>query len=283
MLSTKSKIKIASFLSKITQLGCKVVGIKDNVLVVKRNNLYWQLDLQEGIDLAIFWGVYEQSTVRAFGKLVKYGDIIIDIGANIGAHTLHLANIIGDSGKVYAFEPTQFAFSKLEKNIQLNTPLIPRVVLNQMMLTDLDTKEPDAEIYSSWPLVKTNANLHEKHLGNPKSTQGSSAITLDTYVVSNNIEKINFIKLDVDGFECDVLNGAVNTLINYKPTILMELAPYVLYERGYSLAHLLAIMDKINYQFYPLGSRKRLPMSEHYLSGLISEGKSMNVIASSNE
>ncbi len=278
MLSTKLKIKIASILSQLVRFGYRVAGIKSDIVKVNRKGFNWQLDLKEGIDFAVFLGIYEYSTIQLYKTFVKPGDTVLDIGANIGSHTLPLAKQVGDSGKVFAFEPTAFAFAKLSENIKLNPNLSTAIMPEQMLLTDNDTNQAEAMIYSSWPLEKTEG-VHAKHLGNPKSTEGCRVMTLDSYVKTKNIPKVNFIKLDVDGFECDVLKGGLNLLKTHKPIIFMELAPYVLQDRGQSLEKLLALIKQAGYRFYQLGTDKALSMDPDFLNTLIPPGSSLNVMA----
>lgn len=86
---------------------------------VRRDGIHWDLDLSEGIDFAIFLlGGLELRTLRLYRRLVQPGDTVLDVGANIGAHALPLARLVGASGRVVAFEPTQFAFCKLQRNLE---------------------------------------------------------------------------------------------------------------------------------------------------------------------
>ena len=88
----------------------------------KRGGLRWMLDLDEGIDFSIFLlGSFEPDAVRCFEKRIKPGDVVLDICANIGAHTLRLARLVGSSGRVLAFEPTIYAYAKLRSNLELKS------------------------------------------------------------------------------------------------------------------------------------------------------------------
>jgi 23S rRNA G2069 N7-methylase RlmK/C1962 C5-methylase RlmI len=143
-----------------------------NEVEVVRDGLKWRLDLDQGIDLSIYLlGALQRSTVNAYRKIVKQDDTVLDIGANVGAHTLHLARLFGDNGAVIAYEPTAYAECKLRQNLTLNPGLAHRVTVAQMMLTDSDERIPEHEIYSSWPL-NTKKNLHTGHRGQLKSTDG---------------------------------------------------------------------------------------------------------------
>jgi hypothetical protein len=87
------------------------------------------------------------------------------------------------------------------------------------------------------------------------------------------------VKLDVDGFECDVLRGATSLLRDARPIFVMELAPYVLKERGASLDQLLSYFIPNGYGFFDKRTHQRLPSTAKELQRMIAEGESMNVIA----
>ncbi len=254
-----------------------MAGARNDIVEVTRRGLRWELDLREGIDLAIFLRVFESSTVRAYGRLLKPDDVVLDIGANIGAHTLQFARLVGPKGRVYAFEPTAFAFAKLRRNIDLNPPLRARIMADQVMLSDRDDSLLDAEIYSSWPVV-SESNLHPKHGGRYQSTKGARVSTLDAYLVASGVRKVDFIKMDVDGFECHVLAGGIKSLAAYKPIILMELSPYVLVEHGRSVDELLSLLASAGYRLSSLSGRG-LASDPKLLNAAVPEGSGFNVIA----
>ena len=121
--STKTKIFIASVISNPFVWFVKSI-FDSKITNVKRKGIYWELDLDEGIDFSIFiFGFFEKETSRALDRLVNKGSVVIDIGANIGAHTLPLARLVGKKGKVYAIEPTKYAYRKLIKNLSLNNDI----------------------------------------------------------------------------------------------------------------------------------------------------------------
>jgi hypothetical protein len=102
---------------------------------------------------------------------------------------------------------------------------------------------------------------------------------LDDYVASAAIERIDFIKLDVDGFECHVLGGGIAALKRFRPTILMELAPYTAMERGRSLEELLAMLHLAGYSLSHLDHDDALPAEAAQVRAMIVDGASLNVLA----
>ena len=205
-MKTKTKIFIAATASRIVRALRRLVG-KGSIAEVARGGVNWRLDLTEGIDFSIYLlGAFEPITVAACARLMKPGDTVLDIGANIGGLALPMARMAGPSGKVYCFEPTDYAFKKLTANLALNPDLAARVVTSQTMFTDSQQAVVEP-IYSSWPLEGSKP-FHELHLGAAESTSGAQPLRLDDYLAAQNVARIDFIKMDVDGFECHVLGDA---------------------------------------------------------------------------
>jgi FkbM family methyltransferase len=277
-MKTVHKIAFARILYRTISTARRSFGYPDRVITTRRG-LGYELDLREGIDLAIYvLGAFEPSTYRVLTKHVKPGMTVLDIGANVGSHTLHLARLVQSTGRVYAFEPTTFAYTKLLRNLSLNQELMPRVIPQQCFLVGDQSDELPRQIYSSWPLTGEN-NLHPKHLGAQKSTKGALARTLDSILAESGDPPVHVVKLDVDGSECEVLSGATTMLSRHKPTFVMELSPYVLLERGGSLERLMSFFVPLGYRFFHEKTGKELPAEPQHLSRMIGDGASINVVA----
>jgi FkbM family methyltransferase len=277
-MKTKYKIAIAKTAYHTISAFRRLTGAGDEAIVV-RNGIRYCLDLSEGIDLAIYLqGQFEPSTAAACARNVKSGQRILDIGANIGAHTLNLARLVGESGAVLAFEPTQYAFGKLQRNLSLNPELSGRVTARQCFLGPSDHAAAPVSIYSSWPL-SGGENLHGEHLGASMSTAGVVTRSVDEVLGEQGNPAIDFVKLDVDGYECDVLEGARGMMARNKPIFVMELAPYVLHERGASLQKLLSYFIPLGYRIHREDNDAPLPADADRLASLIGGGASWNVIA----
>jgi FkbM family methyltransferase len=276
-LKTRHKITIAKTLyTSIISLR-KVVGLGP-VVVVHRRGIQWKLDLSEGIDLSIYLlGSFEPRTLRIIESLVKRDDMVLDIGANIGAHTLHIARLVGPNGRVFAFEPTNYAFTKLLENRSLNPLLAPSIVAEQVMLVDSPSTPVAREIFSSWPLVGSEKR-HPEHLGVSKSTTGARSMTLDEYVEHNGIRRLSLIKLDVDGNEPTVLTGAQQTMKQFQPVFVIELAPYLHSEESGIFESMVELFFSRGYVMNDIGSGKRLPLDPLQIRRCIPNGSSINII-----
>ncbi len=277
MLTTANKMAIARILYRLIHAVRRPLGGGDLVRV-RRRGVTWDLDLREGIDLTIFaLGAFERSTLRALESLVEEGDTVVDIGANIGAHTLHLARLVGERGRVFAFEPTDFAIAKLRANLKANPALRSRVEVQQAFLVKDPGQARAGTLASSWPVDGTVPD-HAQMGSRSMAASGAVAVTLDSAMEAAGSPKVRLIKLDVDGHELEVLKGGCRLLARDRPIIVMELAPYVFhpFERFDEMIHLLV---EAQYRFRSLKSSRELPRHPTELRAMISHEASVNVVA----
>lgn len=170
----------------------------------------YELDLGEMIDLALYLGLFERDVVKVISENVRPGMKIIDIGANIGAHTLRFCRLAGTEGKVYAFEPTSYAFRKLERNLSLNE--FPQASAFNLALSSENVASREIRFRSSW---KTNG----QHVVN---TDHVEFARFDDWCRSNSVEQIDVIKLDVDGNEFPIIEGGLEMIERCRPVFIME-------------------------------------------------------------
>ncbi len=268
----KTKYKI--FIAKIIYILFKIFIRKEN-LKINRNNINWNVNISEAIDLHLFlFGSFEKEISETAKKLNLYKEnCILDIGANSGVQTLQFAKNFPNSS-IYAIEPTNFAYNKMIVNLNLNPNLKNNIFPSQLFITT-ETTKPN-EIYSSWSL-NDEIEAHKKHKGIKKSTSSSNIISLDNFLIKKKINHLDFIKLDVDGFEFDVLQSGKNFLKKNRPPIFMELAPYLYKEHGYSLEELTNYILYLEYTFYKLDDLKKINDIEVY-SKSIKDGSSKNIL-----
>ena len=186
----------------------------------KRNGIAFELDLSEGIDLAIYLGVFEFGTRNALKKLVQPSSGARLLAPILAFHTLLLADAVGPSGQVLAFEPTDFAIQKLRRNLDLNPDLATRVKSYHCFLASNDGAEVPSSIYSSWPLTDAE-DLHQKHLGQAMPTEAALARSIDGVLAELGNPTVQLVKMDVDGFKSEVLRGAATLLRDSRPIFMM--------------------------------------------------------------
>ena len=277
MLTTRQKLFLASIASRLL-CRARAFGGKGSTTVVERRGIRWSLDLVEGIDLAIFlYGAFELRTVRAYSALIREGDVVLDVGANVGAHTLPFAQRTGDRGKVIAFEPTAWAFAKLAANLSLNRWAHGRVVLEQVMLTAGGAERVPEKIPASWPLSYAADARHADHGGAFMETAGARSVTLDGYVHGAGISTVDFVKLDVDGNEPRVVRGAIDVLRRDRPTVLIEIAPHGYDGATADFDHMLETFASLDYRLEDVVNRRAQPLDGAALRRAVPAGASRNM------
>lgn len=148
----------------------------------------------------------ERRVIESFLSLISLGETVFDIGANIGTYAILLAKRVGQKGKVIAFEPEEKSLALLEKNIALNQLENIQVVAKAL---------GDKAVTTSLYLGKTTGNFslvksYEDHI----ASQKIEVVAGDEFVLENKITIPSAIKIDVEGFEYQVLYGLKNTLEN---------------------------------------------------------------------
>lgn len=247
--------------------------------IIQRNQINYNINLNEAIDLYLFiFGKFEYEITKfALDLNLNKFKKIIDIGANFGVQTLQFARAFKES-QIFSFEPTNYAFDKFKDNLSVNPSLSNRVFLDKYFISNDEISLPK-KIYSSWDLFIKNGNFHEQHNGHMgllKKIEGAKRISLDDYTEKKKIKKVDFIKLDVDGYELFVLKSGQNFL-KTSPPIFMELAPYLYRERGYSFEELIDFLRSYNYSFYNIKNKKKIELNKKFLKN-ISFGSSINIL-----
>lgn len=227
--------------------------------VIRRNSLFFEVDISEGLDLSLFlFGNFQKHvTENKFLNLAEDATIF-DVGANVGIMSLSFAKK-APNGKVLAFEPTHYALEKLKRNLELNPSLSPVIEVVNTFISSEDKKSSEVKAFSSWKInKKAGEDQHPVHGGTAMSTVGVPTITMDEFVQSRKIDRIDFIKIDTDGHEYDVLSGAKKSIAKYKPKIIFELGQYVMKERGITFDDYFRYFTESSYSLSDAASNKEI-------------------------
>jgi len=198
--------------------------------IIQRDGIYYEVDLSEGIDLSLFLlGNFQGYIVRNKYFSLPNDAVVFDVGANIGSMTLRFAQL-AKQGRIYAFEPTDFAFKKLLRNVSLNSELSRRISPIQSFISDRSETTCHIRAYASWKVNRTEDNKHPLHGGIIQSASAVSAITIDDFCEKEKLHRVDLIKIDTDGHELRVLRGAHKTIEKYLPYVIFEAGLYVMKE-----------------------------------------------------
>jgi FkbM family methyltransferase len=193
-------------------------------------------------------GIYEGPVAEALRRHVRCDDFCIAVGAHVGYYAVLMAHLVGRGGFVIAFEPFRDNFELLQKNIALNR--LPNVVPELLALAD----KPNSVIlaHSSGEQFSMTPSVAGYAVKGARSTSTVAALALDTYFGRS--ERLpDLIQIDVEGAELAVLQGAVQTLKNGRPKLLIEL-------HGWDSAESQAVTDflaQLCYKRQILGNRGR--------------------------
>jgi FkbM family methyltransferase len=244
--STATKIGIGRWLGRAVRTARLMAGRRSTEVECWRNGVRLSLDLREGVQLAFYLGWYERTTKRRLAEFVRPGMTVVDVGANVGVHTLPMARAVGGIGRVVAVEPTVAAFERLCRNRDLNPDLAARIVaVHAAVGAPNGSLQPT--YYSAWPLEDRGVR-HPVHLGAQRSTANARFSTLDALVEALGIDHVGLIKIDVDGSELDVLEGSRRVIRRDRPTVFFELCPYLLTEVGRSARDLVTYFVSLDYE-----------------------------------
>lgn len=147
---------------------------------------------------------YDPRIRDIFCRLIPVGGVVVDGGAFIGDHTVAYAQRVGESGAVWAFEPSPDALPCLRRNVDA----YPQVRVESVALSD---RMGDAM------LLRYLINPGASHLHRDGDTP-IACVTLDSYA----LPRLDFLKLDIEGYELRALNGAIDTLSRCRPVVLVE-------------------------------------------------------------
>jgi FkbM family methyltransferase len=248
---------------RIHQWLRKTLGANYNCdLETSRSGLRWVLNPSDFVQSSFYWtGAFETWDWYHLKRLVKPHSIIFDVGANFGFYSLLLA-ATNDCEHVFAFEPESETFKRLKKNIALNG-LEKSVKAIPLGLSD---------IRGPARLSTEDGNSGASFIG--PAGQPIQVETLDGFCSINSIERLDFLKIDVEGHEMHVLAGGTEMLARCKPLMLIEINPNALERSGSSAFELGMKLRQMGYTLL-ISQHKKLVR----FSGNVPSGELVNIFA----
>jgi len=193
-------------------------------------------------------GNYEPLLINWVQQEIKPFMVVIDAGANMGLYSLVISRLVGDLGRVYAFEPSDRDYGRLVRNIKLNR--IRNVIPYRWALFDSDTT---LELLIAED-NHTGHNTIGKQFG-AKEVRLKRKERIKTMTVDGlNLNSLDFMKIDVEGAELHVLKGAIETIQRRHPTILIEVTDGTLKGLGNTGKQVCDWLRQEGYHLYEVGS-----------------------------
>jgi FkbM family methyltransferase len=194
---------------------------------------------------ALYFIVPDFNYYQHFYK-VKATDVVLDAGANCGHLSIFFSKLVGKDGMVHAFEPDTFNIERIEKNRQLNGDLFDNINIEELLLWD---ENKLVDFYEAGTVGSSAVWIPDSD----KCVQ-KEAVRIDDWIMKNNIKKLDFIKMDIEGAEIEALDGCIQTIENLKPNF--AIASYHIVDGAATYIKVEAFFKKQNYPHKTVRFRK---------------------------
>lgn len=223
----------------------------NSYMEVERAGLRWVLNPSDYVQQSLFWlGEHDRWEVFHIKKLLPPDAVICDVGANFGYYSVSLAASLKPKARIFAFEPHPGTRARLQRHVTLNE------------LGDVVTVVPCA--LSDKPgtvrMTSREDNTGAAHISQHGDTE-VEVTTLDGICARHQLSRLDFVKIDVEGFEPNVLRGGDYCLRTFRPKLFVEMMPVQLERTGSSAAELASILRGYGYTLYVSERRQLLPLT----------------------
>lgn len=207
---------------------------------VRRGPFVWTVDCahNETDRYIALLGAYEIYELRAVSRHIPRNGCVLDVGGNVGYHALWFGSMVGPGGTVHTFEPFPETFQRLTGHIEANH--MPWVHAWQLAACDRD----------GWAVGEAEGGQQAAHLRPGSETEGGvrmQTVRLDTFAQEHSLQSVAVMKVDVEGAEIQVLDGAVELLLRFRPVLMVEVNPLTLERFGVSAADLVRRILALGY------------------------------------
>ncbi|MBT1705496.1 FkbM family methyltransferase [Chryseosolibacter indicus] len=218
------------------------------------SNIKLKIDINRTMGCAIYWtGFHEYKELLFLHKYLMPDMVFIDVGANLGEYTLFCCKRLAN-GRVLSFEPLPSIRKFLLENIELNG--FKNAIVYDCGLSDEnkrlaiyeveDTHEGLATIYPGERVIKQKIEVELKRM--------------DDALVNQN--RVDFIKIDIEGAELMALRGGLNTIKKFRPIVMLELNQKTYEAAGYTIEDIHIFFKELNYQSYSIERRGKISKCE---------------------
>lgn len=204
----------------------RIARTRNGMMLYNANDVYIGRSLEK-------YGEYAALEMVIFDQILQPGQLVVDVGANIGAHTLFFARKIGPDGLVLAFEPQRIVYQTLCGNLAINSitntfcwNTAVGAESGEILVPNLDYTQPD--------------NFGGIELGTETDGETVAVVTIDDL----KLPRCDFLKIDTEGMEEDVLRGAQRTINHFRPVLYVEC------DRPEKQETLIRYLDSLGYAMY---------------------------------
>lgn len=188
------------------------------------------------------------------------GGVVLDIGSNVGAFSLKLAKNCLDHGvsdvRIVGFEPNTLVSQRLHNNLSLNAELQCFISINNLAV---------GATCGTVPMVFEAANTGHGRVSSAGEESQFSVLmtTIDSFIENGNFQRLDFIKIDVEGYEPFVIDGGVKSVERFKPDIYIEITPNWFEARGRSALKLFEVLRSFGYRLFFEDGNNLVPLESY--------------------
>lgn len=221
---------------------------------VIRQGLRWSLNPSDFMHADLFWlGTEDTWDLHHAQRMVTRGSVILDIGANFGYYSLKLASALKGECVVHAFEPNPPTYARLVHHIRVNG-LGSSVTAHSLGL---------AERPGFATISEKSGNSGAANLTTSADDRDPIRLTsIDVFRAEAGLPRVDFIKIDVEGFEEHVIAGGIQTLTEFKPTLVVELEPARLGPKGSSVSRVAGMLTGLGYDLFSTKRGRLIPLND---------------------
>ena len=221
-----------------------ILGVSFKIVLDTTRNCYVDERIAEQ-------GCWETELSRAIIKYLQNESVFLDVGANIGYHSLFAASLLKGSGRIYSFEPISYLCKQLQESIALNN-------FTNIEVCNFGVAESDGEAVIHMRAENIGAStlltFPKIEKFDIKDTENVVIKKLDSFLGGG--AKVDVIKIDVEGYELEALRGAASILKNSHPVIFMEFSPVVyVQDHANKPLELVGFLRGFGYSFYSLDEK----------------------------
>lgn len=210
------------------------------------NHIRLYLDPDDYVQCMMFYDVYSREILNVLRHFVKPGDTVIDVGAHIGYFSLHLGALVTNLGRVYSFEPDQRARDALVKSVRASG-----MEWVEVLPLALAACGGSIDFYLAKGLGSSSAVKSIQQQDAARTVV--STASLDELIRTGRVkEDVRVIKIDVEGFEVEVIRGMQTLLRARRPIMIIEVNKEMLEAKGESPSSLFGLLKSFNYSISAL-------------------------------
>ncbi len=234
----------------------------------ERHGVKYHLDISDYTEHSIYFGYLENEHSELF-EMAKGKRVIIDVGVNVGSTLLNFAKICPD-GFVFGFEPDVNSISKAERNLKLNE--FHNAAIIKKGLGDQNVRARLYKVNGGNAGQNRFLNSADSKLIGESNYNEAEIIKLDDFVEEKGLDRIDLIKIDVEGFELNVLKGAEQSLRKFSPVLFIELMDANLTLQGENSKSLICFLERLGYEIYHARTKEIIRSkdeTDHYTCDII--------------